>query len=148
MPLTEPYVPISRLRLFRAVSFSLESYQPDKTSFAWRTHRFPPLECLISHPKIGCQNRSEPAVQFELRLGKKLPLRVIPYRGPFNTLAGRVMTALNRSRTAVTVIPIKRNGIRRIQTIGYKSKARRATGQQRTSRINHNRIFISISSPQ
>jgi len=40
------------------------------------------------------------------------------YLKPLSALAGRKIMVLNRSKTAVTVIPIRRKGIKRIQTMG------------------------------
>jgi hypothetical protein len=41
-----------------------------------------------------------------------------PYLNPFSALAGRKIMVLNRSKTAVTVIPIRRKGIKRTQIMG------------------------------
>jgi len=62
--------------------------------------------------------------------------------------AGRVRRALKRSRIALTVIPIRRKGRRSNQTRGYRIRAKRASGQQRTKRINQSKNFtINLSSP-
>jgi len=59
--------------------------------------------------------------------------------------AGNVITALNKSITAVTVIPRRRKGINKIHTRGYISKASSASGHETASKINHKSIFICSS---
>jgi hypothetical protein len=51
------------------------------------------------------------------------------------------MIALKRSKTALTVMPRRRKGREISQTRGYKIRARRARGQQRTKRISQSRNF-------
>jgi hypothetical protein len=53
--------------------------------------------------------------------------------------AGNVIKALTSSRSAVTVMPNKRNGSNKNQTMGYSKRARRAKGQQRTKRIHQSK---------
>jgi hypothetical protein len=64
----------------------------------------------------------------------------------FNTLAGRVIIALKKSRIALTVMPTSRKGMSNSQMIGYRIKANKANGQQRTRSINQSKIFITILS--
>ena len=66
---------------------------------------------------------------------------------PRNTLAGRVMIALSDSKTAVTVIPRSLKGKVRSHTRGYSSKANRARGQHKTSRISQRRNFAIEDPP-
>jgi hypothetical protein len=66
--------------------------------------------------------------------------------GPLRTLAGSVMIVLNRSNTALTVIPTRRNGRRRSQIIGYKMSPKIARGQQNTSKISQSRNLINMVS--
>jgi hypothetical protein len=56
------------------------------------------------------------------------------------------MMALNKSNTALTVIPTSLNGSRRSQTIGYRIKPRIARGQQSTSKINQSTNFKNMVS--
>ncbi len=76
-------------------------------------------------------------------------LRTVPTRfyffPPLNTLAGRVMIVLRRSKTALTVIPRSRKGKRRSHTIGYRIKANKARGQHKTRRISQRRNFIILN---
>lgn len=64
-------------------------------------------------------------------------------RGPLKILAGKVMIALNKSKTAFTVMPISRKGRRRSQTIGYKNRAKSAMGQQIINRMNQSKNLIN-----
>lgn len=64
----------------------------------------------------------------------------------FRQRAGRVKIALSRSKTALTVMPSKRKGSDRSQTIGYRIRATRASGQHRTNKINQSKNF-NISQP-
>jgi hypothetical protein len=75
---------------------------------------------------------------------KKRELYFLP---PRKTLAGRVMIALRRSKTAVTVIPRSRKGKVRSHTRGYRSKAKKARGQHRISRISQRRNFAIRDPP-
>jgi len=66
--------------------------------------------------------------------------------GPFKILNGSVIIALNKSKTAVTVIPINLNGKSNNQTIGYRIKPIIAMGQQMKSKINHKKKVAIICS--
>jgi hypothetical protein len=57
-----------------------------------------------------------------------------------------MMIALNNSRTAFTEIPIRRKGMRRSQTIGYKRRAKRARGQHSTSKMSQRINLINVFS--
>jgi hypothetical protein len=52
-------------------------------------------------------------------------------------LAGKKIRARKKANTPVTVIPIKRNGNARSQTMGNRISAANASGQHRRSRISH-----------
>lgn len=57
------------------------------------------------------------------------------------------MIDFSRSNTAVTVIPTRRKGRVSSHAKGYIMRARRASGQHRKRRINHNKnfcIFVSF----
>lgn len=70
------------------------------------------------------------------------------YFPPRRIRAGRVMIALRRSKTALTVIPRSRKGRDRSQTKGYRMSANRARGQQKTKRISHKRNLIIRGPPR
>jgi len=67
--------------------------------------------------------------------------------GPLKRRAGRVIKALNKSKTAPTVIPIKRKGRSSIQIMGYKIRASKASGQQITNKISHNKNLVKSYPP-
>jgi hypothetical protein len=67
--------------------------------------------------------------------------------GPLNSLAGRVITALNKSRAALTVMPIRRKGRRKNQTIGYNNRANIAKGQHKINNMNQRTNFMNIYPP-
>ncbi len=52
----------------------------------------------------------------------------------------------SRSNTAVTVIPTRRKGRESSHTNGNIMRARKASGQHRKRRINHNNNFCILSS--
>lgn len=58
------------------------------------------------------------------------------------SLAGRVIIALRRSNSAVTVIPTSRRGREISHTKGYRIRARRAAGQHITNSSIHNKNFV------
>ena len=62
--------------------------------------------------------------------------------GPCRSLTGSVITVLKRLKTALTVMPIRRNGRRRSQAIGYKMSARWARGQQKINKISQSIISL------
>ena len=57
-------------------------------------------------------------------------------RGPLTSRVGSITTPLTNPSTPSTAKPTNRNGIRRIQTMGYATSARSASGQQSTSRMH------------
>lgn len=59
--------------------------------------------------------------------------------------AGSVSSAQTNSSTPPTAIPITRNGSKSSQTIGYNTRAIRATGQEITNKRHHSRNVIIIS---
>jgi hypothetical protein len=61
-----------------------------------------------------------------------------------NRDAGSITMVQIRSSTPLTTIPSNRKGRRINQTRGYKRRATNAIGQQRTSRMHHNRNLITI----
>lgn len=58
--------------------------------------------------------------------------------GPRSILAGKVISVLTRSRTAITEIPISLNGNSSNQIKGYATKASIAIGQHKRNKIIHN----------
>jgi len=52
--------------------------------------------------------------------------------------------ARSSENTPSTAIPTRRNGIDKSQTIGHKTNARIATGQQTTSSRTHKRNLIIV----
>jgi hypothetical protein len=66
---------------------------------------------------------------------------------PPKILAGSMMMDFNNWNTASTVMPIRRKGRRRIQTIGYKRRARRASGQQNTNKRSQSKNLVKVDPP-
>jgi len=60
-------------------------------------------------------------------------------RGPRSSRTGSMKSALSKPKTPLTVIPTIRKGNVRSHTMGYKTSASSANGQQRTKRMHHNR---------
>jgi hypothetical protein len=88
-------------------------------------------------------------VSFITTTGKKVSRHdVLYFFPPLKTLAGRVIIALRRSKTAWTVIPRSRKGNKRSHTRGYKIKANKARGQHKTSRISQRRNFTIADPPR
>jgi hypothetical protein len=55
---------------------------------------------------------------------------------------GSKTTARTNPSAPSTAIPSNRNGKRKSQTIGYRTSAARASGQQSTTRMSHNKNFV------
>jgi hypothetical protein len=70
------------------------------------------------------------------------------YFPPRRIRAGRVIIALRRSKTALTVIPRRRKGSAKSQMKGYRMSAKRARGQQTTKRISHKRNLTIREPPR
>src|SRR6185437_5440981 len=66
---------------------------------------------------------------------------IVRYNFPPITLAGRKRSARSSAKTPSTAIPTTRKSSRRSHTMGQRTSASRATGQQRTKRISHRRTF-------
>ena len=60
-------------------------------------------------------------------------------RGPRKARAGSKTISLSKLSTPSTAIPRIRKGKSKSHTSGYRTKAKRASGQQKTSRMHHNR---------
>jgi len=54
------------------------------------------------------------------------------------------MTARMNSNAPSTTIPIRRKGSRTSHTIGYRTKARMASGQQRSSKTTHRKNLVIL----
>src|SRR5258708_22966145 len=58
-------------------------------------------------------------------------------RGPRSSRTGSIKIALTSPRTPWTAMPTRRNGKVSSQTIGYSTRASRASGQHRMNRMTH-----------
>ncbi len=104
---------------------------------------------LIQHPRLF--PRGHPYAMWGFRTACGSPnedhmfgATSVGYLPPLSRRAGSVMIALRRSKTASTVMPRSRKGRDRSQTNGYRSKARRASGQHKTRRISQSKNFMIL----
>ena len=65
-------------------------------------------------------------------------------RGPRSSLTGSMMIPWIISSTPSTATPTIRNGSKRIQTIGYMTRANSANGQHSTRRMHQTRNFSTL----
>src|SRR5260370_23027634 len=103
-----------------------------------------PQNLGVSEMKENRHRGSRKSLKTEVFLGFTPQLarrKAIPadqmIRGPRSSRTGSIKLALTSPRTPWTAIPARRNGNVSSQTIGYSTRASRASGQHRMNRMTH-----------